>query len=118
MDIALWIAQIILAVGLIGAGFNHAMRRDKATGAMAWMLDIPKPALTTIGVLEILAGIGVIVPWATGILPWLTPVAAALVVVLMLLAAVFHLRRPGETQNVAFNVVIAVIAAFVAWGRY
>jgi hypothetical protein len=37
------------------------------------MLDVPKPLLSTIGVLEILGAIGLIVPWATGMLPWLTP---------------------------------------------
>ena len=117
MDIILWIAQILLGVALVGAGFTHATRRDRATGPMAWMLDVPKPLLTTIGVLEILGGIGLILPWATGIATLLTPLAAIAVVVLMVLAAIFHLRRPGESMNAVFNVVLGLVAAFIAWGR-
>ncbi len=118
MDIALWIAQALLALVLFSVGFTHSTRRDQSTGRMAWMLAVPKPLLTTIGILEILGGIGLILPAATGIQAWLTPLAASLVVVLMTLAAVFHLRRPGERPNVAFNMVLGVIAAFIAYGRY
>ena len=118
MDIFLWIAQVLLAIAFAGAGFTHATRRDRATGQMAWMLDVPKPLLTTIGVLEILGAIGLVVPWATGVAPWLTPLAAIALVILMVFAAVFHLRRPGEAMNAIFNIILGAIAAFVAWGRF
>jgi uncharacterized membrane protein len=116
-DTALWVCQLLLAIALLAVGLTHATRRDRAIGQMAWMLAVPKPLLTTIGVLEILGAIGLVVPWATGIAPWLTPLAAIAVVVLMVLAAVFHLRRPGERGNVVFNIVLGLIAAFIAWGR-
>jgi uncharacterized membrane protein len=106
-----------VGLGLIGAGLTHATRRDHATGQMAWMLDVPKPLLTTIGVLEILGGVGLVLPWAMGIATFLTPVAAIAVVVLMVLAAIFHLRRPGEAMNVVFNLALGLVAAFIAWGR-
>jgi uncharacterized membrane protein YphA (DoxX/SURF4 family) len=117
MDIALWVAQIALALAFFGAGFTHATRRDQASNRQIWMLDVPKPMLTTIGVLEIVGAIALIVPWATGIVPWLTPLAALAFVVLMVCAAVFHLRRSGEAPNAIFNVVLGLIAAVVAWGR-
>ena len=117
MDIAVWVAQILLALAFFGAGFTHVTRRERATGGMIWMLDVPKPMLTTIGVLEILGAIALVVPWATGIAPWLTPLAALAFVALMVCAAVFHLRRPGEAPNAIFNVVLGLIAAVVAWGR-
>jgi uncharacterized membrane protein YphA (DoxX/SURF4 family) len=117
MDIALWVAQILLGLVFILVGFTHATRRDRATGQMAWMLDVPKPLLTTIGVLEILGGIALILPWATGIATFLTPLAAIAFVVLMVLAAIFHARRPGEAMNVVFNIVLGLVAAFIVWGR-
>jgi uncharacterized membrane protein len=117
MDIVIVIAQFLLALAFLGAGFNHATRRDQATGRMAWMLAVPKPLMTTIGVLEILGAIGLIIPWATNILPWLTPVAAIALAVLMAFAAVFHVRRPGEAPAAVFNAVLGVLALLVAWGR-
>ena len=117
MDIILWIAQVVLAIAFVGAGLTHATRRDRATGQMAWMLAVPKPLLTTIGVLEILGAIGLVLPWATGIAPWLTPVAAIALAVLMVFAAVFHARRPGEVPNIVFNLVLGAVAVFIARGR-
>ena len=76
MDLVLWIVQILLALAFLGAGLTHATRRDRATGHMGWMLAVPKPLLTVIGILEILGAIGLVVPWATGIATWLTPLAA------------------------------------------
>ena len=117
MDLFLWIAQILLALVLVLFGISHATRRDQATGRMAWMLAVPKPLMTTIGVLEILGAIALIVPWAIGVLPWLTPLAAIAVVVLMVFAAVFHARRSGEGPNIVFNAVLGVVAALIAYGR-
>ena len=117
MDTALWILQIVLALGFVAAGLNHITGRDKASGRMAWMLDVPKPLLTTIGILEIAGGAGLILPPATGIALWLTPLAAALLALVMVLAAGFHLRRDGEGRNAATNLVLGGMAAFVAYGR-
>ena len=117
MDTALWILQILLALGFVGAGLNHAARRDKASGRMAWMLAVPKPLMTTIGVLELAGAAGLVLPPVTGIAVWLTPLAAALLALLMVFAAVFHLRRDGEGRNAAMNLVLGALAAFVAYGR-
>src|SRR5262245_35182591 len=117
MDIALWIAQVILALALLLFGLAHATQRDRATGRSAWMLDVPKRLLTTIGILEIIGAIALVLPWATGTAVWLTPLAAIAFVALMVFAALFHARRSGETPNLALNVVLGLIAAFIALGR-
>ncbi len=57
-------------------------------------------------------------PGATGILPWLTPLAAAMLALLMVFAIAFHARRPGEAQNIMLNVVLGVLSLAVAWGRF
>ena len=56
-------------------------------------------------------------PWATGVLPALTPIAAAALVLVMVLAAIHHLRH-GEAPHIGINVVLGGLAAFVAWGRF
>jgi len=51
------------------------------------------------------------------VLVWLTPLAAAGLVVLMLGAIVFHFRR-HEYPNIGLNAVLGALAAVVAWGRF
>jgi putative oxidoreductase len=117
MDTALWILQVLLALAFVGAGLNHATRRDRASGRMAWMLAVPKPLMTTIGILELAGAAGLVLPPVTGVALWLTPLAAALLALLMVFAAVFHLRRDGEGMNAGMNLVLAALVAFVAYGR-
>jgi hypothetical protein len=119
VDIALWIAQIALAFGCIVFGISHTLRREQggAKPDTAWMLAVPKPLLTTIGVFEFLAAAGLILPAATGILPWLTPLAAWLFALLMVCAIVFHARRGGETRNIGLNVILLAFGLFIAIGR-
>jgi hypothetical protein len=74
--------------------------------------------MRVIAALETLGAIGVVVPAATGILPWLTPVAASCLAILMVLAAIFHLRRPGEGQNIVLNAILGILAVLVAYGRF
>jgi uncharacterized membrane protein YphA (DoxX/SURF4 family) len=118
LNLILWILQILLAVAFVGAGIAHITRRDNPSRGMEWVQAVPVGTMTTISVLEILGGIGVVLPAATRILPVLTPIAASLLALLMLFAAVFHVRRPGEMQNVLVNVILGLLALFVAYGRF
>ncbi|WP_306457962.1 DoxX family protein [Streptomyces sp. SA15] len=54
---------------------------------------------------------------ATDIAPVLTPLAATGLVVVMVLAAITHARRK-EPGAIAFNAVLLILAALVAWGRF
>ncbi len=67
--------------------------------------------------LLVLGGIGLILPWLTGVLPWLTPLAAAGLAVDMLLASGFHLTR-REYRAMGGTIVLLVLAALVAYGRF
>lgn len=119
MDVALWIAQLLLAVSFLAVGLNHAFRFEQfaANPRMGpWARDVGPSNTRVIGLLEAAGAIGVIVPAATGIQTWLTPLAAVGLALVMLSAAVFHFRR-GEFAAVASNGVLGVIAACVAAGR-
>jgi len=70
-----------------------------------------------IGAAELLAAVGLILPAATRILPWLTPLAAAGLMIITGGAIVFHLSR-GETSNATFAVVLFVLVTFVAYMRW
>jgi uncharacterized membrane protein len=71
----------------------------------------------TIGVLEILAAIGLIVPALSGVAPVFVPLAAVGLALVMFGAAVLHARRK-EIPNIFIALIILALAAFVAWGRF
>jgi putative oxidoreductase len=85
---------------------------------MAWVTAVGRDRLRAIGALEVLGAVGVVLPGLTGVLPWLVPTAAAALALLMLFAAIFHLRRPGEAANVILNAALGVLALVVAIGRF
>ena len=119
-NLLLWIGQILLALAFLVDSYIHTIGFDNASvrPGMSWLADVGRDRMRIIGGLEALGAIGLILPAATGILPWLTPVAASCLAVLMAIAAVFHLRRPGEGQNIVLNVVLGLIAMLVAYGRF
>ena len=78
MNIALWIAQILLALAFGAAGITKVMQPiEKLVTNMGWVKDVAPRTVRLIGILEMLGAIGLILPAVTGIWPWLTPVAAA-----------------------------------------
>ncbi|GAA4191980.1 DoxX family protein [Streptosporangium oxazolinicum] len=118
MNVALWIAQILLAAVFLLAGFIKATRsRQDLSGQMPWVEDFSDGQVRIIGILELLAGLGLILPAVTGILPVLTPLAAVGLVITMIGAIAVHLRRK-EYPGIAVNVAFLLLAAFVAWGRF
>jgi hypothetical protein len=64
-----------------------------------------------------LGAVGVVLPALTGILPWLTPIAATGLVLTMIGAALTHLRR-GEYPNIIANMVLLTLAVVVVFGRF
>lgn len=84
---------------------------------MEWVNDFPGWQIKVIGVLQVLAAIGLIVPQITGIAPVLTPLAAVGLILTMIGAMVVHLRRE-ELNKLPVNAALLVLAAFVAYGRF
>ncbi len=118
MGVALWVIQGLLAVAFLGAGaMKLSQPKEKLAQNMGWVEDFSQPAVRLIGAVEVLGAIGLVLPALTGILPWLTPLAALGLVLTMVGAALTHLRRK-EYGNIAVNVVLLVLAAFVAYGRF
>lgn len=117
MNIALWIVQILLGLAFLMFGSMKAFQYEKAKAGMPWVKDSSKGLVIFIGVAELLGGLGVILPTLTGISPWLTPLAALGLAIIMILAAAFHLKRK-ENQAIGMNVIILLLALFVAYGRW
>src|SRR5690606_30574691 len=117
-NIALWTAQIALAAMFIIAGWPKVTTpiQELAT-AMPLAVEAPEALVRFIGISEWLAAIGLILPGVLRIKPILISLAAAGLVVIMLLAIIYHLSK-GEVGPSVFNLVLGVLAYFVAWGRY
>lgn len=117
-NIALWILQVILAAMFLMAGFTKVSTPiEELTTMMPWVADMPLAVVRFIGASEILGALGLLLPSLLRIKPVLTPVAATGLVTVMVLAALFHASR-GEFSSIGFNVVLASLAAVVAWGRF
>jgi len=118
MNIALWIVQGLLAAAFLMAGIMKSSQpKEKLAANMAWVEDFSANNIRLIGILELLAAIGLILPPLTGILPWLAPAAAVGLVLTMIGAAITHQRR-GESQMISMNMMLLLLAAFVAYGRF
>jgi uncharacterized membrane protein YphA (DoxX/SURF4 family) len=119
MNIVLWILQIVLAFVFVGAGaIKLVQTRDQLANQLgSWVNDFPAALLKGLGLAEVLAAIGLIVPPLVHIAPILTPLAAIGVVIVMIGAILIHARR-REFPNVALTVVLAIMAAVVAWARF
>ena len=85
---------------------------------MQWVDDISDSNLKLIGILEVLAAIGLILPQLTGILPWLVPLAAFGLVLTMIGAMKLHLRRGDGLKPLVMNVILLLMAAFTTYGRF
>lgn len=114
--VTLWVAQILLAGMFLMIGF---MKTFVPIPELSKIVPIAAemPALIRfIGVSELAGGLGLLLPAALRIWPHLTPLAAAGLVVVMLLAMIFHITR-GESSSIGTNIVLGVLAALIAWGR-
>ena len=118
MDIALWIAQALLALVFLMAGLMKLTQpKEKLAPNMPYVEDFSANTVRIIGLLEVLGAVGVIVPMLTGILPSMTSWAAIGLALTMDGAMITHLRRK-EYPFMIVNLVLFCLAVFVAWGRW
>ncbi len=120
MNIVLWIVQGLLAAVFLMAGFMKVSKskdelKKKGGKQMSWVDDVSDSTIKLIGILELLAAIGLILPQLTGILPWLTPLAAVGLVLTMIGAMMVNVRN---RITIIKNIVLLLLAAFVAYGRF
>jgi len=119
VNVVLWIIAGLLAAAFLASG---AMKLSQpkaklATSGMAWTEDFSPGTVKMIGALELLAGIGLVLPALLDIAPVFVPLAALGLVLVMAGAIVVHSRRK-EPQAIGFNVVLLLLAAVVVWGRF
>ncbi|MFD2037507.1 DoxX family protein [Belliella marina] len=113
LNIILWIAQGLLALTFLWAGFMKIFQPEELP--FPWIKDNLGLVLAT-GLVDLLAGVGIVFPALLRIQPKLTIYAAYGILTLMIAASIFHVSR-GEASDIGFNIIMALLAVLVAWGR-
>ncbi len=120
MNIALWVAQILLA-GMYGmAGSMKAFTPEKVrqNPQMTWAHGQGDGYIRFIGISELLGAAGMILPLLTGILVWLTPLAAIGLSLIQALA-IFTVHLPKKEYGVIpINILLLALSVFVMYGRW
>ena len=115
MNIVLWILQVLLAAMYLWHGWLMIAPPPEVAAIMNTFL--PTWFRLFIGVAELFAAVGLILPGLTRIMPWLTTLAAAGLMIVMASATVVHLSR-GETSSAISGFVIFLLVIFVAYMRW
>jgi hypothetical protein len=120
VDLALWIAAgLLAAVALAGGITKTFVPKEKLAAHKGgeWTGGASAGFVRTLGILELLAAAGLILPAALGIAPVMVAVTAVCWVLLMVGAMITH-GRLGQFTLVLVNAAYLGLAVFVAWGRF
>jgi uncharacterized membrane protein YphA (DoxX/SURF4 family) len=119
LNIVLWVVQVLLALlFLFGGGTKLVMPLEQLAGPPGSVV-LPGAFLRFIGVVEVLGGLGLILPGLLRIRPGLTPLAAAGLVIIMIGAVVITVMGGGSQAAMAWiPALTGLLAAFVAYGRW
>ena len=114
MNAVLWIVQILLALlFLFAGGMKLVLPIEELTKQIAFSGIF----IRFIGVVEVLGGLGLILPSLLRIKPGLTPLAACGLIIVMIGATVVTIQTNGVAMAL-FPAVVGVLAGFIAWGRW
>jgi uncharacterized membrane protein YphA (DoxX/SURF4 family) len=117
MNMVLWIIAGLLAAAFAASGAMKLAPSKGEPAASGMTEDFSPGVIKMIGALEVLAAVGLILPAALDIAPAFVPLAATGLVLLMIGAMVTHTRHK-EYQIIGVNVILLLLAAAVAWGRF
>lgn len=118
MNIALWIVQALLVVMYGMAGTMKTFQTAKTKGQMPWAKNRSDRFVRFVGISELLGALGLVVPLVSGLLPWLTPLAAIGLASIQLLAIFTEHLLKKEYNIIPINVILLALAVFVVIGRW
>jgi uncharacterized membrane protein YphA (DoxX/SURF4 family) len=114
LNILLWVLQVLLAVAFFAHG---CLFLAPPASLVEQMKEIPSALRIFIGVAEVLGAIGLTLPGATRVMPWLVSWAAAGLMIVMVCATVFHISR-SEVGSAITTTILLALFAFVAYMRW
>jgi uncharacterized membrane protein YphA (DoxX/SURF4 family) len=116
LNLVLWITQFLLTATFLWAAYMKLFQSpDKLAAMWPWTANNQMLVKLT-GVIDLLAGIGVVLPTLVRVQPKLAVFTAYGIIALMITSSIFHVTR-GETSQIGFNIFVMALSVFVAWGR-
>jgi uncharacterized membrane protein YphA (DoxX/SURF4 family) len=115
MNMVLWVLQVLLAVAFFAHGVMMIVPPAEVAAQMN--ASLPRWFQLFLGVAEVLAAVGLVLPGFTRILPWLVSWAAGGIIIVMVSATGYHVVR-GEVSSAVTTLILLVMAALVAYMRY
>jgi len=115
MNIILWILQVLLAAQFLQHGLIMLFPPAEYVAIMNATLGIGLRYF--IGVVEILAVFGLILPGLLRIYTWLIPLTGLGLMIITASATVYHFIR-GETSSAVYTAVLLIIITFVTYMRW
>lgn len=117
LNILLWIVQLLLAALFVISGIMKlGYPIDQLAALYPWTGQVPAVYVRLLGVVDLAGGLGLLLPSLLRIKPMLSVWAAIGIIVLMILATLFHILR-GEASVTGFNMIVTLLAGVVVWGR-
>lgn len=117
MHITLWVLQGLAALLYTMSGVMKVFMFDKVSGDVPSFGALPKPVWMALGVVELACVVGLIVPSALARHPMLTVVAAAVLAAESVIFVFVHVKYK-EVGPIVMCVVLGLLMAFVAYGRW
>jgi DoxX-like family len=115
MTVAYWVVASALALLYLYAGWLKVVRsKDRLRPIMQWVDIMPLGLVRAIGVLEVLAALGLILPPLTGIAPGVALAAAIGLVVLQVGATALHVSR-HDLNSLWLNGSLLALAGVATW---
>jgi uncharacterized membrane protein YphA (DoxX/SURF4 family) len=116
MNMLLWVLQILAALLYASSGVMKVFMFDKISHDVRSFGSLPREAWMTLGILELVCTVGLIVPDAFRWHPSLTILAAAVLAVESLLFVGVHVKY-REMSPMIMSGVLGLVMAFIAYGR-
>ncbi len=116
MNIVLWVLQVLAALVYGASGVMKVFMFDKVSADVRSFGALPRQAWMTLGILELLCTVGLIVPAAFHWKPTLTVVAATALAIESLLFVWVHVHY-REIPPIILSCTLGLLMAFIAYGR-
>lgn len=117
MNTLLWILTILVALLFASSGVMKVFLFDKVSKDVPSFGALPRPIWTSVGILELLGTIALILPGVLHSHTVFVIVAAAVLCAESLLFIWVHMKYE-ETAPIIMSAGLSIVMAFIAYGRF